>query len=940
MTSEANLVQPGSPVSPSAEERVLGVTRDLLLEIHHQQRKFPPITPDSRFDSDLGFDSLTRAELLLRLERSFDIELPDSLIAEANTPRDLMHALQSHAHGQGRRLQKATRETVTGTAIDEPFASRTLIEVLTTHAEAHSDRIHLNLWQSDEAMQAVTYGELLTAAMSIAGGLLARDLEPGDRVGIMLPTCTEFFFTFCGVLWAGGVPVPIYPPARQKQLEEHIRRQGKILHNAGARILIGNEQVRPVSALLKGIVESIHHVVTVDELRQDVALSAPVPVGPESSALIQYTSGSTGDPKGVSLSHSNLLSNIRAMGQHIGATSSDVFVSWLPLYHDMGLIGAWLGSLYYGVTAVFMPPLAFLAKPARWFWLMHRYRATLTAAPNFAFERCLTTIRESDIEGLDLSSMRFVANGAEPIHPDTLRRFMDRFAAYGFPRVAMAPVYGLAENSVGLVMPPLGREPIIERIDRETFSRLGHAEPAKPDDPAPLEFVCCGQALPGHEIRIVDDTGHEAPERQQGRLQFRGPSATSGYFDNEEKTKALYSGDWLESGDLAFVASGEVYLTGRVKDLIIRAGRNIYPQELEEAISAVPGVHKGCVAAFATKDERSGTEQLVVIAETRLRDSGEREALYGRIQAATQALIETKIDDIVLAPPRSVPKTSSGKIRRSAARDLYRLGALHRSSRALWWQVARLRVSAIVHQVRRITSLISEWAYAAYWWLVLSLIAAAVWLTIVLLPSQTIQQKVLRQAARLFFFMTATPVTVSRGTEIPATGVMFAVNHASYIDAAALLVAIPGTLVFVAKEEFTRQFFAGTFLRRIGTLFVRRTDVAGGLEDTATMLTSAQEGARIVAFPEGTFTRSPGLMKFHMGTFIVATEANVPIVPVSLSGTRSILRGSQWLPRRGSIFVTVGEPIPCPGQGFSAAVDFRDTVRAEILKHCGEPDIA
>jgi acyl-CoA synthetase (AMP-forming)/AMP-acid ligase II len=308
----------------------------------------------------------------------------------------------------------------------------------------------------------------------------------------------------------------------------------------------------------------------------------------------------------------------------------DTFVSWLPLYHDMGLIGAWLGCLYFGAQLCVMSPLSFLIRPESWLWAIHQFRATLSGAPNFAFELCLNKIDDSNLQGLDLSSLRMIANGAEPVSVPTLRRFIERFGRYGFRPGAMAPVYGLAENSVGLAFPPAGRTPVIDRVDREALSNRGIAEPAKEGDPHPLEIASCGFPLPGHEIRIVDELGYELGERREGRLEFRGLSATSGYFRNETKTRELFHGGWLDSGDRAYMAGGEVYITGRIKDIIIRAGQHIYPQEIEEAVTEIPGIRKGCVAVFGTADRATGTERVVVLAETRETDPAARVALQAR----------------------------------------------------------------------------------------------------------------------------------------------------------------------------------------------------------------------------------------------------------------------------------------------------------------------
>ena len=253
------------------------------------------------------------------------------------------------------------------------------------------------LWRGEDDEQTISYAEL-DRASCVSHGLLERGLAPGDRVAIMLPTEAAFFEAFYGVIYAGGVPVPIYPPFRRAQVEDHLRRQAGILRNAGASILIIGSEIRNIGTLLFGLTSDLRHVETIGALVRRL-LEEPLSAGPETVALIQYTSGSTGDPKGVVLTHANLLANIRAMGEAMEASSADTFVSWLPLYHDMGLIGAWLGTLYYGAPTVIMPPLAFLADPGRWLRAIGRHRATLSAAPNFAFELCCKNIRDEDIKG-------------------------------------------------------------------------------------------------------------------------------------------------------------------------------------------------------------------------------------------------------------------------------------------------------------------------------------------------------------------------------------------------------------------------------------------------------------------------------------------------------------------------------------------------------------
>ncbi|MGI9424553.1 MAG: AMP-binding protein, partial [Hyphomicrobiaceae bacterium] len=508
----------------------LTIITELANELRPRQVGDLSAAPDSDLDRDLGFDSLGRAELILRLDRTFKVRLPDQLIADAKTPADLIDAILT-AKPQSRDITATVEAPVDVLAsIAPPATAKSLLQVLEHHVEAHPDRPHIGIWQSYGITERMSYGQLDSQALSIARGLQEAGLEVGDRVALMLPTGRAFFCTFFGILFAGGIPVPIYPPFRRAQVEDHIRRQAGILNNAEVGILVTEAEIRRVGGLLKGLVPSLHHVMIAESLMGGPQLAEPTSANSDTTALIQYTSGSTGDPKGVVLTHANLLANIRAMGVALEATSKDVFVSWLPLYHDMGLIGAWLGSLYFGARVVIMSPLTFLADPTRWLHAISQQRGTLSAAPNFAFELCLKNIRQEDAAGLDLSSLRAVVNGAEPVSPSTIRDFTERFSAFGFRPEALEPVYGLAESSVGLAFPPMGRTPIVDRVDRFALTDAGIVRVAAPDDRSAIEFVACGRPLVNHQVRIVDDLGLELPERHQGNLQFKGPSVTQGYY--------------------------------------------------------------------------------------------------------------------------------------------------------------------------------------------------------------------------------------------------------------------------------------------------------------------------------------------------------------------------------------------------------------------------
>jgi 1-acyl-sn-glycerol-3-phosphate acyltransferase len=763
----------------------------------------------------------------------------------------------------------------------------------------------------------------------------------------MLPTGREYFLSFYGILLAGAIPVPVYPPVRPSQLEDHLRRQTAILSNCRASIMITVPEAKALARLLKAQVESLRQVVTLDTLvERSGTYETPVIKGGD-IAFLQYTSGSTGNPKGVILTHANLLANIRADGEAIAADATDVFVSWLPLYHDMGLIGAWLGCLYHTPLLVVMSPLEFLTRPQRWLWAMHRYRGSLSAAPNFAYELCLRRLQDNDLEGLNLGAWRLSFNGAEAISPETMQRFSQRFERYGFRREAMFPVYGLAECSVGLTFPPLGRGPLVDHVQRERFVTSGLAVPAAPDDGNALRFVACGSPLPGHQIRVVDPNGRELPERQEGRLQFVGPSATSGYYLNPEATRKLFQEQWLNTGDLAYIAAGELYVTGRTKDVIIRAGRNIYPEELEQAVGEIPGIRRGRVAAFGSADPQSGTERLVVLAETHERAPSALEELRAEVNALATDVIGAPPDDVVLAPPNTVLKTSSGKIRRTASRELYEQARIGEPQKAVWLQLLRIALGGVAPRLRRLRRSATAVLYAAYTWTLLCVIAPVAWLGVVLLPRPSWRWSTIRGLARLLVRISGTAIDVEGQDNLLREGPCVVVaNHASYLDALFLVAVVPREFSFVAKSELLKQPLARIFLRRIGTEYVERFDKQRGVADARRIASVAVSGRSLLFFAEGTLQRMPGVLPFHLGAFAAAVEAAVPLVPIAIRGTRSMLRADSWFPRRGAVTIKMGPAIEPLEQAtgtlaepWAQAISLRDAARDYILRNVGEPDL-
>jgi len=945
---------------------------------------------DTDLGRDLGLDSLARMELLARVERAAGASLPDRALAEANTPRELLRAFESirppgagaerDAGANVRHPESALDAARPGSPAKSPTApgpyrapasdafpaeAQTLVDALAWHAAKHPEREHVRLVDESEAESVLSYGALLEGARRVASGLVRARLTPGRAVAIMLPTGFDYLRCFLGVQLAGGVPLPIYPPARLAQLEDHLRRHERILDNAGAEWLITFGEARRISRLLAARAEGGCRVATVRELTELRASGGEpelLPPGPDDIAFLQYTSGSTGQPKGVVLTHRNVLASLRSMAEALSATPRDVFVSWLPLYHDLGLIAAWLGSVVYGFPLVLMSPLTFLARPARWLRAIHRHRGTLSGGPNFGFDLCTRRIADDEIEGLDLSSWRMAFNGAEPVQPETLRTFAERFGPFGLRPRALAPVYGLAEATLGVAFTPVGRGPLMERVERDALERERRAVPARTQDATALTCISSGVPIPGFEVRTVDHDGRETPDRVQGRLQFRGPSTTSGYFRDRAATAALFDGDWLESGDLAYVAGGEVYITGRVKDVVIRAGRNLYPYDFEQAAGDLPGVRRGCVALFSARGRAgtasAGTERLVAVAETRETDPSVRSEIRAAIGRVAEESLGQPVDELVLAPPHAVLKTSSGKIRRRAMAELYESGEIASpgaASRPLWLRLARLASGGAGPVVRRAAGRYRDLAFAGWVWTALALAGTFPALAAMIAARPHFGFAGMRAVARTVFWLAGIRMTVEGAEHLDRAGPLVVTsNHASYLDGLVLIAALPRPVRFVAKAELRDNLLVRWFLDGIGVLYVDRFQVERSVAHANALSAALADGDRIAIFPEGTLHRMPGLLRFQMGAFKSAVEAGAPVVPIVLRGTRSLMRDGTWFPRRVHLHVRIGPAIPPPAPGpapagdahtsdrsdWSRAVELRGEVRAWMLAHCGEPDLA
>lgn len=529
----------------------------------------------------------------------------------------------------------------------------------------------------DGSVETLGFGALDARARALAARLV-EDGARGQRALLLFAPGLDFIAAFLGCLYAGVVAVPAYPPDPQ-QYERTLPRVRAIARGSGASIVLTTSDIAGFAEAMADVAPELTTArwISVDALSPELAERfAPLAHADGDVAFLQYTSGSTATPRGVKVTHGNLLHNSQSI-RRVGAVSErSVAVNWLPSYHDMGLIGAILQPLFSGFSAVLLPPYAFLRRPARWLEAITRYRGTASAFPNFALDLCVRKVTDEELARLDLSTWSAAWNGAEPVRAASLDRFAERFARCGFRREAFVPVYGLAEST--LIVSGARRE---GEIVTRAVSKRGltqHAVRAvSPDDDDVATLVGCGRPVDGTEVIAVEPAGcRRAAPGEVGELWVRGPSVAAGYWEDDARSRATFEarladtgeGPFLRTGDLGFVDDGQVFVTGRSKDLIVVRGANYYPQDLELAVErAHPAVRPGSVAALSLEGPRG--EGLAVVVEVREGGAEDLDALVLRVREAVFHAASLAVDAVALVPPGSIPKTSSGKIQRHACRE-------------------------------------------------------------------------------------------------------------------------------------------------------------------------------------------------------------------------------------------------------------------------------
>jgi 8-amino-7-oxononanoate synthase/acyl carrier protein len=557
-----------------------------------------------------------------------------------------------------------------------PFSppTSTLIDSLRYWTEQQPQEVAYYYTDGEGQEKSLTYEQFDRHARAIAARLVDLGMT-GERALLLYPPGLEFIVAWFGCLYAGVVAVPAYPPRRNRNMQ----RIEAISDDCSAKIALTEHDVLDrIEDLLDDAprMKELTWLATDRIADSDGAGWNPSLIRPDALAMLQYTSGSTGTPKGVMLAHSNVMHNVQIICYSFEPSRKSIGMSWLPTYHDMGLVGGVLMAMFLGRPAVLMSPMAFLQKPIRWLRGITKYGVTISGGPNFAYDLCTDKITDDQLAGLDLSSWDVAFNGAEPVRADTLRRFTERFGPYGFRSETHYPCYGMAETTLIVTGSYAGRPKIIRPFDGRALDAK-QVVPVASDSPGSRELVGCGHVLPDEQVRIVDpDTRRELKPNEIGEIWINSPSVAQGYWNNREATEQIFQariegssdGPFLRTGDLGFLNDGELFVTGRIKDMIIVRGVNRYPQDIEFTVErASERIQSQAVAAFAL--DIAGRERLIVVAEVERTRRDDWSDVIAATRRAVTAEHELPPDAVVLVRFGSIPKTSSGKIQRHACRD-------------------------------------------------------------------------------------------------------------------------------------------------------------------------------------------------------------------------------------------------------------------------------
>lgn len=548
---------------------------------------------------------------------------------------------------------------------------KTLTEILLYNADKLGDRDCFYFGNINKEEEAYSYKKMLSMSMRFADYLISAGMKQGDRVIIILPTCVEYLVSFFAVILAGGTAVPVAPiPFGANKLDYYFERLNHVAENSEAAFVVvdnkgtGSLMFNHIHAMFNGKSKTVNiSSVNLHESAKNQVYMAKQ----DDICFIQYTSGSTGKAKGVPITHKSLFTNVKAITEASGITENDFMVSWMPLFHDMGLVGGMMTPIYNQFPVLLFSTEHFIYKPLDWFKFIFTYKATISPGNNFAFSYCVKRIKETNFNGIDLSSWRLAHNGAEPINADIVRLFYEKFKGIGFRETTMLPCYGLAEATLAVTIANPDEATKVVAFSREGIIERDIAEIEDKESRSAVELVSLGTCIPNISLKIVDKNCMELEEGSIGEICIKGPSVIKGYYNSDSSD--CFNGEWLKTGDMGFLCNGELFITGRKKELIIVRGKNYFPVDIENIIiNSLDNLIPICVA-FSFFDLEKGKETVVIVFETKSKDEEMLQDLAGKIKKVVLSNFGISIDYVF--NERKLPRTFNGKIKRNECRSKY-----------------------------------------------------------------------------------------------------------------------------------------------------------------------------------------------------------------------------------------------------------------------------
>ncbi len=781
------------------------------------------LSMDDKFEADLGLGSLERLELFSQIETTLGVKLSPSEISTIQTLRDIVTILARSHGSQSLVVNQCDKATVQAVTID-PSKVTNLRDLLIMYTQRYPNRRHVVLLSGDGSEKEITYAMLYKQAGKISNALTTRGIQTGDHVALLLPSGEDFLYSFLGVIFSGAIPIPICPPESANQVGEYISQAVSILKKSDVRLLVTFGKFQKLAKFFRGFLPHLLGVTTTNDLLKSEFYLPKLKISSSQAAFVQYTYGSAGNFKKIVLTHKNILENIRSILKLFEVTTSDITVSWLPLHHDTDLIVMWLANLYFGSTLVLYSSKNFLSRPESWLWTIHKYRATISAGPNFAYEICINKINDNTLLGLDLSSWRIAGNISEMVCAQTLKRFSEKFSQYGFKSKALTNVYVLSEGAILMCAGSILEDQKIDRIASHEFHQKNIAKPIFEREKKYYEFVSCGSPIDNYQIRIVDEENTCLPERNIGMVHCKVRSMMCEYYRDQAVSEKVFHGGWIDTGDLGYLAEGELYITGRRKDIITKEGKNYYPTEIEDIITMYSDLNFGQVVVFSSVENLSGIKKILAIVESKNNDKNSHKILKKQICQIVVKCLGFSLDDILIVTENVLPKTTNGKLRRYVCGEIYSQKNIRKIKNNIIIKLFNIYVRCFIAKTKKILTLCLRFFYTIYLFLVLISMASLTYIAIRFFNRDN-GEKIIKTASKITLRASFCSIEIDGINHIKSKkNMIFVSNHASYIDVLVLVAFLPGHFCYVAKSELKKSYFLRKILKTLEIVYVDRVD--------------------------------------------------------------------------------------------------------------------